>query len=92
MLFLLHLMLFFFEIFVILLLTNFKLILYHYCDFLQVIGFITLFQGYQRVHVPYYLSMPIDNVNQQARVGIFNCSKLLFKTDSKNRGMLHFLS
>ena len=57
MLFLLHLMLF--EIFVILLFTNFKLILYHYCDLLQVIGFITLFQGYQRVHIS-YLSIHAD--------------------------------
>ena len=35
--------------------------------------------------------MSIDNLTWQARVGIFNSSKLLFKTKIKNRGMLQFL-
>ena len=35
--------------------------------------------------------MPIDNLNWQARVGIFTSSKPLFKTKIKNRGMLQFL-
>ena len=35
--------------------------------------------------------MPIDNLIWQARVGIFNSSKPLFKTKIKNRGMLQFL-
>ena len=35
--------------------------------------------------------MPIDNLTWQARVGIFNSSKPLFKTKIKNRGMLQFL-
>ena len=38
-----------------------------------------------------YLSMPIDNLTWQARVGIFNSSKPLFKTKIKNRSMLQFL-
>ena len=38
-----------------------------------------------------YLSMSIDNLTWQARVGIFNSSKPLFKTKIKNRGMLQFL-
>ena len=35
--------------------------------------------------------MLIDNFTWQARVGIFNSSKPLFKTKIKNRGMLQFL-
>ena len=38
-----------------------------------------------------YLSMPIDNLTWQARVGTFNSSKPLFKTKIINRGMLQFL-
>ena len=38
-----------------------------------------------------YLSMPIDNLTWQARVGTFNSSKPLFKTKIINRGMLKFL-
>ena len=38
-----------------------------------------------------YLSIPIDNLTRQERVGIFNSSKPLFKTKIKNRGMLQFL-
>ena len=38
-----------------------------------------------------YLSIPIDNLNWQERVSIFNSSKPLFKTKIKNRGMLQFL-
>ena len=38
-----------------------------------------------------YPSMPIDNVTWQTRLGILNSSKSLFKTETKNRGMLHFL-
>ena len=38
-----------------------------------------------------YLSMPIANLTWQARVGIFNSSKPLFKSKIKNRGMLQFL-
>ena len=38
-----------------------------------------------------YLSMLIDNLTWQARVGIFNSSKPLFKTETKNRGILQFL-
>ena len=38
-----------------------------------------------------YLSIPIDNVTWQARVGIFNSLKSLLKTETKNVGMLHFL-
>ena len=35
--------------------------------------------------------MPIHNLTWQARVGIFNSSKPLFKTKIKSRGMLQFL-
>ena len=35
--------------------------------------------------------MPIDHLTWQARVGVFNSSKPLFKTKMKNRGMLQFL-
>ena len=35
--------------------------------------------------------MLIDNLTWQARVGIFNSSKPLFKTKIKSRGMLQFL-
>ena len=35
--------------------------------------------------------MPIDNLTWQARVGIFNSSKPLFKTKIKNIAMLQFL-
>lgn len=38
-----------------------------------------------------YLSIPIDNVTQQARVGICNSLKSLLKTETKNIEMLHFL-
>ena len=38
-----------------------------------------------------YLSMLIDNLTWQARVGTFNSSKPLFKTKIINRGMLQFL-
>ena len=38
-----------------------------------------------------YLSMPIDNLTWQARVGIFNSSKPLFKTKIVKKGMLQFL-
>ena len=38
-----------------------------------------------------YLSMSIDNATWQTRMGIFNSPKSLFKTEIKNRGMLHFL-
>ena len=36
-----------------------------------------------------YLSMPIDDVAWQARVDIFNSSKSIFKTKTKNRVMLY---
>ena len=35
--------------------------------------------------------MPIDHLTWQARVGVFNSSKPLFKTKIINRGMLHIL-
>ena len=35
--------------------------------------------------------MLIDNVTWQAKVGIFSNLKLLFKTETKSIGMLHFL-
>ena len=38
-----------------------------------------------------YLSMPIDNSTWQARVGIFNSLKPLFKTKLINNGMPQFL-
>ena len=53
--------------------------------YLQIIDFITLFQRYQRVHIFYYLSMPIDNLTWQARLCIFNSSKLLFKKKTKKK-------
>ena len=59
MLFSLDQMLIFIEICVTLLFPNFKLIFYQYLFHLQVIGFIALFQGYQRVHVS-YLSIHAD--------------------------------
>ena len=80
----------FIEIYVALLFPNFQLFFYQYCVYLQVIGFITLSEGYQRVHIS-YLSMPIDNRTWQARVGIFNSSKPLLKIKIKNRVMLQFL-
>ena len=38
-----------------------------------------------------YLSMPIYNLTQQVKVGIFNSSKPFFKTKVKNRVMLQLL-
>ena len=38
-----------------------------------------------------HLPMPTENVTWQAREGIFNSSKSLFKTETKNKGMIHFL-
>ena len=56
----LDLMLIFIEICVTFLFPNFKLIFNQYCIlFTSVIGFMTLFQGYERVHIS-YLSIHAD--------------------------------
>ena len=85
-------MLLFIEICVTVLFLNFKLI------FLSVLCFIYKslvllyhFKVIKEFTFLIYLSMPIDNLTWQARVGIFNSSKPLFKTKIKNRGMLQFL-
>ena len=56
----LDLMLLFIQIYLTLFFRNFpKLIFTSFVFYLQVIGFITLFQGYQRVHIS-YLSIHVD--------------------------------
>ena len=40
--------------------------------YLQIIGLIALFQGYQIVQISFYLSMPIDNATCHERLGILN--------------------
>ena len=69
-----------------------------YVNFLSVLCFIYkslvllhYFKVIKKFTFLIYLSMPIDNLTWQARVGIFNSSKPLFKTKMKNRGMLQFL-
>ena len=59
MLFSLDQMLFFIKIYVTLLFPNFKLFFLSLLFYLQVIDFITQFQGYQRVHIS-YLSIHAD--------------------------------
>ena len=56
-----------------------SLVLLHYFEVIKEFTFLI------------YLSMPIDNLTWQARVGIFNSSKPLFKTKIINNGMLQFL-
>ena len=59
--------------------------------YLQVIGFITHFKVIKDFTFLIYLSMQIDSFTWQARVGIFNSSKSLLKTQIRNRGKLQFL-
>ena len=80
------------EIYVTLLFPNFKLVFVTSIAFyLQVMGFITHFKAVKDFTCLIYLSMPINNFTWQARVGIFNSSKPLLKTQIRNRGMLQCL-
>ena len=80
------------EIYVTLLFPNFKLVFVTSIAFyLQVMGFITHSKAVKDFTCLIYLSMPINNFTWQARVGIFNSSKPLLKTQIRNRAMLQCL-
>ena len=58
--------------------------------YLQVIDFVILFQGYQRVNISYLFIHAIDNITWQARVGYIQQFKTIVQNkNKKNRGMLH---
>ena len=91
MIFSLDQMLLFIEICVTLLFPNFMLISYQHCVSFTSHWFYCTISRLSEFTFLIYLSMPIDNLTWQARVGIFNSSKQLFKSKMKNRGMLQFL-
>ena len=92
MLFSLDQMLLFIEIYVTLLFANFKLIfLPVLCVSYKFLVLLHYFKVIKEFTFLIYLSMPIDNLTWQARVGTFNSSKPLLKTKVTNRGMLQFL-
>ena len=80
-------MLLFIEICVTLLFPNFKLIFYQYCVSFTCHSLVLLhyFKVIKEFTFLIYLYMPIVNLTWQARVGIFNSSKPLFKTKKKLR-------
>ena len=52
--------------------------------YLQVIAFLNCLKVVREFTFLIYLSMPIDNVTWQTKVGIFFGSKSLFKSEAKN--------
>ena len=93
MLFSLDQMLLFIEIYINMLFPNFKFIFYQYCVFFfyQYLVLSHYFKVIKEFTFLTDLSMPIDNINWQAKWVLSLVQKTLFKTKIINRGMLQFL-